>query len=278
MTRVKKTKSKVSLSDWIGIGGLIVNIVLIGFTFFALKEARKSTTIAYDALALQQKQTMDAVKKESDQNRQDSIKNGKSVELVERQIYALNQQVKALNRGVRNNEVSQKPQIEVQMLGFVINNLNEPDSVVLSYRLTNYGIRPAILKKSTFWVLDNRFKIVGKHSNEVRTLFVGDKGFAQTIRFTFDLNDLKQDCLICNINDILKIGDLFFCITIDYYDPFLSEEMIIHDDPLFYKWKKRKRSELLQYSSGTSCYYSSDLCSTKSEIDYIAKAINNYKK
>jgi len=67
------------------------------------------------------------------------------MELTQQQIDALKEQVVALNRGVKNTEISQRPIIGVIQFGF--HKIDDKGNLMLQYKVVNDGIRPLVLKE-----------------------------------------------------------------------------------------------------------------------------------
>ncbi len=149
-----------------------INSILAGLTLIALVITGISTCISKNGLDLQQRQYIDFQKKDSLSAISDSIKNEKYMELTQQQIDALKEQVVALNRGVRNTEVSQRPFLNIARLGFQIANKNEPDSVILLYKVNNYGYRPSMLKTTKVFIINKDFKLISKHKKPSQIQFL----------------------------------------------------------------------------------------------------------
>lgn len=144
-----------------------INSTLAVLTFVALVITGISTCISKNGLELQQKQYVDFQKKDSLNAISDSIKNERYMELTHQQIEALKEQVDALNRGVSNTEVSQRPLLGIDLIGFYLKEVD--GTIEAKYQVKNFGVRPVTLSKIYIYTFDSKFDLVDKDTTSPNT-------------------------------------------------------------------------------------------------------------
>lgn len=268
MRKTKITEDQRSFK-WDVWTNLIIQTSLVLITVCTFFVSQKSTKIAQDALALQRTQLVESHKQDSIKSIQDSTKNERFIQLAEQQILALKNQAKATEKGVRNNIVSQSPYLDITMLGYHFVD-EDKTNVMPRYLVVNNGVRPAILKKVTEYLLNEKFKILERPIVErLNYRLTQDKPFLKSQPIFLD----DQQYFTFDVNKIARLPNVFRCILLEYTDPFLSKNILIKDKPVFYKWVRMDPKDYIIHEK----YIPLVNCSDEEE-SAIMKSINEYKK
>jgi len=265
----KTTISKTEKEPW-SVSDKI-NSVLAFLTLIAVIGTIWSTSIANDALAMQREQTVKSEKQDNLNTISDSIKNERYMELTQQQIDALKEQVVALNRGIKNTEISQQPYFVILDFGFHL--IDNDDKYLWSLKIRNYGDRPAFVKRTKLYAFDGNFKLTFKDTVTITTLAYKD--FVVSHEIKPKLKGIEFNTL--SKKDILTIDDHYIGIVISYYDPLLKRTFISDGDITAFKWKKKGESQLFKRKSGEDVYFHYDLCSDV-EVSKIRTAIKNVQE
>jgi hypothetical protein len=263
-TKIRKTKSEPwNISDKI-------NSILAFLTFVAVVGTLWSTKIARDALDLQRTQAVISEKKDSLNSIQDSIKNDKFIKLAEQQILALKEQTGAVDRGVRNTEIAERPYFVVKDFGF--HKLGKEDKYQWSLKIQNYGERPAFTKETKIYFLNDKFQLTGQTSVEITTLTYKD--FVVIHEISPILNGKQMNSI--TKKEILSVEGHYIAFGISYYDPLLKKNIALHDRIQSFKWIKKDELDLFYRKVGDDLYLYYDSCSDF-EDSKILEAIKNTK-
>ncbi|MBK6698410.1 MAG: hypothetical protein IPG55_00630 [Saprospiraceae bacterium] len=198
----------------------------------------------------------------------DSIRNERFLKLSGQQITALNQQVIVQERGVQNTERTQRPYLDVMQFGF--HKIKNKDSLLLLYKIINYGTRPAILEKIDFYIFNRNFELTDSRTFEANSFLLNDKALQNIL----DLKLNGQNRMYFSLDEILHIDTSYCSFVISYIDPFLSSKQIIKNDPLCFSWIKRPKGLMTSNVTGNDEYFSFDLC----QSDKKSKILNNLNK
>ncbi len=241
--------------NWDSKFDLLIQALLVIFAYYALKEAQKSTKIAQDALALQQKQTIESQKKDSLASIQDSIRNEQFIAMSKQQIDALKEQVTALNTGVRSTEISQRPLLGVDLIGFYLKETDE--SIEAKYQVKNFGIRPVTLNEIYIYTFDSKFDLVDKDTTTPNT---------QVTNTRFIQRNLKLPAINGKTIDkttLPKVNTFYVCILFEYFDGEKLYNNFKH--PIMYRWMKKERYQIISIEDQK--VYLFNLCTAKEQSD-----------
>ncbi len=262
--------------DWQHWISKAIQVIPILVAFYALiqtsgsiEESKRSADAAQDALTLSQKQYYESKERDSIQGIQDSIKTVRSIVLTEKQILALKEQAAALEKGIKNTEISQKPYLDILNLGFHFadkefkKEYNYSDSLVLGYKVINYGVRPAILKEVILYEFDKNYNPVLSEITKLNTLISSTKVFHQTLLVPHDKGGRRK----IGLQEITMLNDIYLCFVFKYKDEFTGKEIDTKNAPIIYKWVNREQNaNWFVNIEGSDVFLSFDICSDKEEL------------
>jgi len=243
----KTTISKTEKEPW-SVSDKI-NSVLAFLTLIAVIGTIWSTSIANDALALQRAQTVKSEKQDSLDGIQDSSRNARFMELTQRQIDALQEQVVALNRGVRNTEVSQRPVLDISTFGIYYNE--KQVEMEGKYVVMNFGVNPAILNTVYIYTFDSKFNLVGKDTSWANTKLIGNKVFQANLALPL-LYGEPMDRANFNL-----VKQFFVCFILKFTNE--VSKIPVTSNPLMYRWLQKDKYQTLKSDEQNVLFF--NLCS-----------------
>lgn len=242
-----------------------INSALAILTFVALVITGISTCISKNGLELQQKQYVDFQKKDSLNAISDSIKDERYMELTHQQIEALESQVDALNRGVRNTEVSQRPLLGIDLIGFYLKETDE--SIEAKYQVKNFGIRPVTLNKVYIYTFDSKFDLVDKDTTSPNTQVTGTRFIQRNLKLP------AIDGKTIDRTTLPKVNTFYICILFEYFD---GEKLCSNfKHPIMYRWIKKERYQIMSFEDQK--VYLFNLCTSKEQL-YLQRKLNMINK
>jgi hypothetical protein len=206
----------------------IIGIYALWESIKSREAAQKSAQVAFESLKLQKDQLYDIRIKDSLQDIQDSVKYVKNTELTQRQINALKIQATALSQGVRYNEYTQRPIVEIKRIGYVQpvgkTNFN------LIYELINVGERQCYLQEVKLFMISSDLK----HIDTINIPLSGRKVLKKEITHFRELvHNEKHDY---SINDLRNEKDFYISIGYRYFDEMINKQFVMPSDSIILKW------------------------------------------
>ncbi len=263
MAKTKLQKTEKEPFKWETWTNLSIQIILVLITIFSFRETQKSTKTAQDALDLQRIQAIESQKKDSLNSIQDSIRNEKFIASSEQQIEALKQQALALERGVKNTEILQRPLLDIVNFGF---HFSTDSNLIFYYQIKNDGIKPAILDTVILYTFEANFSNSNKKIDYPNIILANDKH--SQVNQPIIISGKKYSTV--NEDFILSINS-FYCYFVLYYtDPYSKKRYDSHQSPIFYKWIKKPKNDHYIMKKDNEKYYVFELCSKEEEQKIMA--------
>ncbi|MBK8242617.1 MAG: hypothetical protein IPK88_04260 [Saprospiraceae bacterium] len=234
-------------------------------TFFAFDNSRLMNQATLKTIA-------ESEVRDSLNSIRDSIRNARFLELSGQQIVALNQQAHALERSVRNTEMSEAPILDILNLGFHIDKLqdpgydhflNEEDSLVLKYKVINRGIRPAVLRQVLSYSFDKNFKLVSKDTFNTTIRLVKDNVLNRT-------HLTPRGTIHIGLNEVMNTDDAYLCFIFKFTDQSLGVNIDTKHDPVIFKWVKKPSQNLFYQQEGLEKFFAFNVCTDEEKLKILS--------